>query len=112
MLKSPLLIKIIKLCSGLIFLIGISTSTVIFMMFQIQEKLLFFPEKLPVNYTFRFPWHFEEMYMKSGEVTLHALYFKIHNPKGCVLYFHGNAGSLRTWGFIAEDFLSRRYDIR
>jgi alpha-beta hydrolase superfamily lysophospholipase len=28
-----------------------------------------------------------------------------------VLYFHGNAGSLRSWGTVAETFVERGYDV-
>ena len=43
--------------------------------------------------------------------AIHALLLKTERPRGVVLYFHGNAGSLRTWGDIAPEFTSRGYDI-
>jgi hypothetical protein len=76
-----------------------------------QEGFIFFPERFSEGVPLRFPWPFEEMRVRSGEALLHALYFPVSKPKGCILYFHGNAGSLRTWGFIAEDFVTRGYDI-
>ena len=78
----------------------------------LQEKLLFFPEKLPSDFKFQFAHSFEEKYIAcpSGD-TLSALLFNAHSAKGTVIYFHGNAGSLRTWGSVAERFLKENYSI-
>jgi len=45
------------------------------------------------------------------KATINALHFKAADPKGVVLYFHGNAGSLNNWGYVAPDFLSNGYDL-
>jgi alpha-beta hydrolase superfamily lysophospholipase len=76
-----------------------------------QESLIFYPEILPPDYPFAFSEPFEEVTVPVEAATLNALLFKAPNPKGVVLYFHGNAGSLRTWGDVARDFTSRGYDI-
>ena len=76
-----------------------------------QESLIFYPEILPPDYPFAFSEPFEEVTVPVEAATLNALLFKAPNPKGVVLYFHGNAGSLRTWGAVAGDFTSRGYDI-
>jgi uncharacterized protein len=76
-----------------------------------QESLIFYPEILPPDYQFAFSEPFEEVTVPVEKAILNALLFKAPNPKGVVLYFHGNAGSLRTWGAVAGDFTSRGYDI-
>ncbi len=76
-----------------------------------QESLIFYPEILPPDYPFAFSEPFEEVTVPVEAATLNALLFKAPNPKGVVLYFHGNAGSLRTWGDVSRDFTSRGYDI-
>lgn len=76
-----------------------------------QESLIFFPEKLPLHYKFDFALPFDEITLPAEGGTVHALHFRAKQPKGVVLYFHGNAGSLRTWGDIAEDFTTRGYDF-
>ncbi|MBN1380644.1 MAG: alpha/beta fold hydrolase [Deltaproteobacteria bacterium] len=76
-----------------------------------QEGMIFFPEVLPPEYRFDFPVPFEEINLKVKGATINALYFKIDNPKGAVLYFHGNAGSLSSWGYAALDFTSRSYNV-
>lgn len=76
-----------------------------------QESLIFFPEVLPQGYRFSFPTPFQEVRLSAGGAELHALHFRTPLPRGVVLYFHGNAGSLRTWGEIAPEFTARGYDL-
>ncbi|TCK65257.1 hypothetical protein DFQ05_2474 [Winogradskyella wandonensis] len=77
-----------------------------------QEKLMFFPTKLDQNYEFQFGHPFEELFFKTEENALiNALNFKTENPKGVILYFHGNAGDLSRWGKITEYFVEKSYDI-
>lgn len=76
-----------------------------------QENLIFYPEALPPDYRFAFSQPFEELTIPVEAATLNALLFKADNAKGVVLYLHGNAGSLRSWGEVAPDFTSRGYDI-
>jgi len=76
-----------------------------------QESLIFYPETLPPDYPFAFSGPFEEMAVPVEAAALNALLFKVPNPKGGVLYFHGNAGSLRTWGDVANEFTTRGYDV-
>lgn len=78
-----------------------------------QEKLIFMPSDLPQDYVFEFPNDFEELFLESrdGEAQLNALYFSVDNPKGVVLYYHGNAGQLADWGLVMQDFVRRDYDV-
>ncbi len=77
-----------------------------------QEKLIFFPDKLPVNYQYHFDHEFEEKNFKvDDDIAINALHFKADESKGIVFYSHGNAGCLNNWGFIANDFLQHNYDL-
>lgn len=77
-----------------------------------QEKLLFLPTVLKQDYQYQFDYPFEELFLKPEEnVTINALHFKVENPKGVILYFHGNAGDLSRWGKIAEYFVENNYDV-
>jgi pimeloyl-ACP methyl ester carboxylesterase len=77
-----------------------------------QESLIFFPEVLPQDYRFAFSTPFGEVRLPAGEAELNALHFRAPSPsRGVVLYFHGNAGSLRTWGEIAPEFTGRGFDL-
>jgi uncharacterized protein len=76
-----------------------------------QERLIFYPEVLAPDFTFTFPGRFEAIALPSDGAVISALYFKADHPKGVVLYFHGNAGSLRSWGAVAATFVQRGYDV-
>jgi fermentation-respiration switch protein FrsA (DUF1100 family) len=76
-----------------------------------QERLIFSPEVLAPDFPFTFPGRFEAIALPSDGAVISALYFKADHGKGAVLYFHGNAGSLRSWGSVAETFVERGYDV-
>lgn len=78
-----------------------------------QDKLVFHPEKLPIDYKFEFRHDFEEINLQTKDnVTINALWFKQPNKsKGVILYFHGNAGSLVNWGDVSNDLMRYGYDI-
>lgn len=97
--------SIIYLLIGIYFLVCI-------LLFFFQERLIFFPQKLPLDHTFHFAGDFEEKYFQIDEnTTIHALHFYAKDPKGVILYFHGNAGSLDDWGSVANDFVKMNYDV-
>ena len=70
-----------------------------------QERLLFFPDKLEAEYQFHFDGKFEEINLHTDDgYTLNGIHFYHPNPKGAVLFFHGNSASLKLWGGFAQDF--------
>ncbi|EPG73927.1 putative lysophospholipase [Leptospira fainei serovar Hurstbridge str. BUT 6] len=78
-----------------------------------QGKLIFFPESLPEDFKYSFQYPYEEIAIElpDGE-KIYALHFQASpGPKGTILYFHGNAGSLRTWGGISEDILPNGWNL-
>ena len=78
----------------------------------LQKHFIMFPESLPENYQYHFEADFEELFIESkGGGRLNALWFKAKEPKGVVLYFHGNADNLSRWGELHRDFLPRGYDL-
>ncbi len=80
--------------------------------YSLQDRLIFFPEKLPRDYQFSFNTPFQEIFLKTEDhAEIHALHFRAKAPRGIILYFHGNAGSLRSWGYLAEDYLRYNYDV-
>lgn len=77
-----------------------------------QEKLIFFPEQLEKNYEFKFGQNFEELNFKTTDNTsLNGLLFKADNSKGLIFYLHGNAGSLSSWGNVAQTYTELDYDV-
>jgi pimeloyl-ACP methyl ester carboxylesterase len=81
-------------------------------LYFIQERLIFFPQKLSRDYRFAFDGPFEERWfpMKDG-VRLHGLYFPASSSRGLIFYLHGNAGSLASWGDIAGVYTALGYDL-
>lgn len=77
-----------------------------------QEKLIFQSKKLNKNFTYTFNKEFEEINLTTEDnAIINALHFKVKNPKGIILYFHGNKGSLERWGTIASKFTDYGYDV-
>ncbi len=82
------------------------------LLYFMQEKLIFFPEKLGKDFKFRFNQKFEEVSITTSDnILLHALLFKCGEPKGVIYYLHGNAGSLNSWGEVADIYTSLNYDV-
>ena len=81
-------------------------------LYFMQEKLIFFPEKLKKEYQFTFNHDFEELNFKMEDnVILNGLLFRADSSKGLIFYLHGNAGALNSWGEIAETYISLNYDV-
>ncbi|GGD38697.1 alpha/beta hydrolase [Muriicola marianensis] len=82
------------------------------MLYFLQEKLIFLPEKLPKDYTYSFREPFEEFYLERPDgARLNALHFKREDPRGVILYFHGNAGNLSRWGEVVQNLVRLNYDL-
>jgi len=92
----------------LVFLYGLLCGYI----FMIQERFIFFPEKLQKSFTFHFEQVFEEKFIEMADGTvLHGVLFRADEPQGIVFYLHGNAGSLASWGYVAEAYTSLNYDV-
>lgn len=80
-------------------------------LYKMQDKLIFYPEELPNDYEFSFNGNYEEVFLKTKDSEINVIHFKNVNPRGAILYFHGNSGSLNTWGMLGEEFLKLGYDF-
>jgi len=77
-----------------------------------QEKMIFYPDKLPQDYKFKFKNKFEELNIVTPDGnTINGLLFKADEPKGLIFYLHGNAGALNAWGDISKLYTGMEYDI-
>ncbi|MDD7888189.1 alpha/beta hydrolase [Flavivirga sp. 57AJ16] len=82
------------------------------LLYFMQEKMLFHPTVLSQDFKFEFSYPFEELFFKTDDhAVINAVHFKTENPKGVVLYFHGNAGDLSRWGIITGFFVEKQYDV-
>ena len=95
----------------LIVLVVLYVGSLVFFYFK-QEKFFFNPKHLESDYVFTFKESFEEINIPvEKDIQLNALHFKAENPKGIVLYLHGNAGALHDWGKRAHLFLENNQDV-
>lgn len=77
-----------------------------------QERFIFIRFRTSAKYIYKFPPPFEERYVQATDgARLHALYFRATEPRGVILYFHGNTGSVRRWGKFAPRFVRMGYDV-
>ena len=77
-----------------------------------QNSIVFRPKRTAQNYTYSFEQDFKEINLKAKDkATLNALHFKVDNPKGVILYFHGNKDNLERWGAIAAELTKYNYDV-
>ena len=92
--------------------IGILYLLMCGLMFFFQEKMIFFPQVLDINYTFEFEQEFEEInIITEDQKHLHGLLFPSENSRGLVYYLHGNGGSLAGWGRVAKTYTDLNYDV-
>ena len=81
-------------------------------LYFLQEKLIFLPTTLEQSFKYEFNYPFKELFLKTDDkAIINALHFKVQQPKGVILYFHGNAGDLNRWGKITEFLVEKQYDV-
>ncbi len=94
-----------------VVLIILHILTLVFLYLK-QERFFFNPKVLDKNYVFEFTEPFEELNIEvEDDIFLNALLFKAENPKGVIVYYHGNAGAIHDWGKRAPLYLDNNYDI-
>lgn len=77
-----------------------------------QESLIFLPTILPQEHVYEMKHSYEEVFIDTEDgAKLNGLHFKTENPKGAILYYHGNAGDLQRWGTITNFFVEKGYDV-
>lgn len=78
----------------------------------IQEKFIFKPEKLAADFEFKYDAPFKEVSFNPEQgVTISGIHFNVKKPHGLIIYFHGNTRSIKGWGKYARDFFRFGYDV-
>ena len=89
---------------------GIAALSIIAYFFQ--DKLIFKPEKLKQDFKFKYDAPFKELFFDvEPGVSINGIHFYRENPKGLILYFHGNTKSIKGWAKYARDFYRYDYDV-
>lgn len=76
---------------------------ILVLVYFFQSKLLFFPQKLQKDFSFKFSLPHEEKFISYNNEIVHGLLFRAKNAKARMIYFHGNRGALDTWGQVGVD---------
>lgn len=104
-------IKKIKKWLFIIVSIYVAGGTILYFL---QEKILFHPEKLPAAYIFEFNIPFKEIYLPvNQEKSLSIVQFTVPDSvcKGVVLYFHGNRKNIERYAPYAKNFTGNNYEV-
>src|SRR5690606_5979214 len=95
-----------------LLVIVVGYAGVVLFYFLFQERFIFIRYPVLIGHKFGFPGDWEERTLIAGDgASLHALYFKAQEPRGVVIYFHGNTGTLRRWGKHAAQFTALGLDV-
>ncbi len=98
--------------SSLIIYIILGYLALALLVYFVQERFIFKPEKLPQDFEYKYAVPFEELFFDVAEgIRINGLHFYCPNPKGLILYFHGNSRSIKGWAKHAKDFYRYQYDV-
>jgi len=96
----------------LIFYVLGSVILLSIIVYFIQDKFIFKPEKLSPDFQFKYDVPFEELnFDPAPGVRINGLHFFRPDTRGIVLYFHGNSRSIKGWAKYARDFYRYNYDV-
>lgn len=83
-----------------------------FVLYLVQDKFIFKPEKLHPEFQFKYDAPFKELnFDVAPGVRINGLHFYREDTKGIILYFHGNTRSIKGWAKYARDFYRFNYDV-
>jgi len=92
--------------------IVIGAAILLVIVYFIQDRLIFKPEKLPANFQYKYDIPFKELFFDITEgVRINGLHFYREHPAGLILYLHGNTRSIKGWAKYARDFYRYNYDV-
>jgi len=90
----------------------IGYAVLIAIVYFVQERFIFKPEKLKANFQYKYDVPFKELFFDVAPgVSINGLHFTVDKPLGLILYFHGNSRSIKGWAKYAKDFFRYQYDV-
>jgi pimeloyl-ACP methyl ester carboxylesterase len=82
------------------------------LVYFVQDKFIFKPEKLPQDFEYKYDAPFDELFFDVAPgIRINGLHFYCKEPKGLILYLHGNSRSIKGWAKYAKDFYRYQYDV-
>lgn len=102
-----------KHIASLVFIWIIASLAILMALaYFLQDRFIFKPEKLSPDFRYVYNVPFREVFFQVDErVTINGLHFTREEPKGLILYFHGNTRSIKGWAKYAKDFYRYNYDV-
>jgi hypothetical protein len=90
----------------------IGYALLLVLVYFIQERFIFKPEKLHADFKYKYDAPFTELFFDiEPGVSINGLHFTVDKPLGLILYFHGNSRSIKGWARYAKDFFRYNYDV-
>jgi hypothetical protein len=104
--KRRWIVRVLMLLGGIYLLLSLS-------FYFLHDQVVFQPVKLSRDHVFDFDKPHQEFFIpvEDGIAVNTLLFLASQEPKGLVLYFHGNRDNLQRWGNYAVDFTSLGYDV-
>ena len=97
--------------STLIYIIA-GYACIMILVYLVQERFIFKPEKLKQDFIYKYDIPFKELFIDIAPgVRINGLHFYAKDALGLVLYFHGNTRSIKGWAKYAKDFYRYKYDV-
>lgn len=95
----------------LLTIVGIYVLAGVYIYF-LQEKRIFRPGPSDPEKELQLDAPHEERWFRmEGDTFLHAAHLKVEEPKGLILYHHGNSGDISEWNKVASLLLPHGYDV-
>ena len=89
----------------------IGYAIILILIYLFQEKMIFYPGKLPQDYKYNLSNIDQEVFIKCTDgVEISGVLYD-NNGSKVILYFHGNAGDLSTWQYVSGDFKRMGVDL-
>jgi hypothetical protein len=101
--------NILIILSFVIIILILITSVILYF---VQDKIFFHPEKILKSEHYKFSNEFEEIFLKATDgILLNGVLFQLKNPKGLVLYYHNHSGNLKHCSNAVYRFNQLNYDV-
>ncbi len=85
---------------------------ILLIMYLFQEKMLFKQTKFPQNFPYHYEYPFDEInWIMTDGIKINGLHFKVRNPKGVIIFFHGNTGHMGRSGNYFKRVAHCGYDV-
>ncbi|MBK8620222.1 MAG: alpha/beta hydrolase [Saprospiraceae bacterium] len=101
--------------AGLLSFFIVSLCGVLFLRIDtITEKIVFQPEYVYPSNQKVYQFHSRQtdtILLTIDGQQIHLIHYFAHNPKGTILYCHGNRGNLKKWAVVASEYVKYGYNV-